>query len=502
MELELEHSARKHWTCLYRGQIRQEESSEMIVPDRCPDVLQILDASAAVLVLDKESLEGKFSLSACVEVRMLYQAEEASKLCGLDTRLSLQAQLDVPEMHMADVICLRPMVEKVDVRLLNPRKVLVKVNVCFCVAVYQECLWETHPALAKPYLDMCQRTETVQNDLTLALAEKPFQYSDSLSLPANLPDMEHLLRCGSSCHCTEAKVLGNKVLFKGEAGVDLLYLDGQNTLLACHMSLPFSQMMEEAEVFEDATATVDILSTAVRITQEDSRTVQVDLDFLAQAVLQGRETGELLVDLYSVDCPVVQTSETQSLNLRMDYGLATESVRESLSYPVPVSRVYESALRPLGQSVRIKEGKRILQADVELYVLLETQLGEIASLHRKLTVEHSIPMGDSWQYQEGYLLSRAPQVVPTTSGLEASFSLDFFWEARAERHLEAVATAQTEEAPQTLEEQASIVLRCVQAGESLWDIAKQYRTREARILEANALSDATLHTGQLLMIPR
>ena len=49
----------------------------------------------------------------------------------------------------------------------------------------------------------------------------------------------------------------------------------------------------------------------------------------------------------------------------------------------------------------------------------------------------------------------------------------------------------------------SLVLRMLKKGESLWNLAKQYRTTVEEILKANELTEeAAAAGGQMLLIPR
>ena len=49
----------------------------------------------------------------------------------------------------------------------------------------------------------------------------------------------------------------------------------------------------------------------------------------------------------------------------------------------------------------------------------------------------------------------------------------------------------------------SLILRALREGETLWDVAKQYRTTAEAILSANELTDGVLpEAGRMLLIPR
>ena len=71
-------------------------------------------------------------------------------------------------------------------------------------------------------------------------------------------------------------------------------------------------------------------------------------------------------------------------------------------------------------------------------------------------------------------------------------------------HTCACLTALSAEEETCAEEKTpSLVLRAIDAGQQLWDVAKQYRTTVEDILAANELTDGTdLVIGQMLLIPR
>ncbi|MDE6108614.1 MAG: LysM peptidoglycan-binding domain-containing protein, partial [Oscillospiraceae bacterium] len=51
-------------------------------------------------------------------------------------------------------------------------------------------------------------------------------------------------------------------------------------------------------------------------------------------------------------------------------------------------------------------------------------------------------------------------------------------------------------------EQPSLVLRMLEGGERLWDVAKAYKTTIADIIKANELESGADGAGKLLLIPR
>ena len=93
--------------------------------------------------------------------------------------------------------------------------------------------------------------------------------------------------------------------------------------------------------------------------------------------------------------------------------------------------------------------------------------------------------------------------TPTMGGIEVRFPLDFDCRAEVPQELSTVCEARlVEERPRDKAQCPSIILRMVEDGERLWDIAKAYATTEEDIRNANELADACLPVGKLLLIPK
>ena len=63
MELELRQETVRGWESVCRATLEQEETAEMIVPDACPDIWQVLDGEARLLLQRKEPQDGKGDFS-------------------------------------------------------------------------------------------------------------------------------------------------------------------------------------------------------------------------------------------------------------------------------------------------------------------------------------------------------------------------------------------------------------------------------------------------------
>ena len=64
------------WENTFTQELRQTAQTEVIVPDTCPDVVQLYENSAMVFIDSRRAMDGKIEVAGSVRCEILYQAAE------------------------------------------------------------------------------------------------------------------------------------------------------------------------------------------------------------------------------------------------------------------------------------------------------------------------------------------------------------------------------------------------------------------------------------------
>ncbi len=504
MELELRQDYMSCWDSVFRSTIMQEESAETIVPDACPDILQILDGEGALFLQRKEPSDGRAEFSGQIQATVLYQPDGEEGVYSLDVNLPFSAQAEGAALTRRCGLTVQPRVQNVDVRLVNPRKIQVRVSFQLEVTGWQpQNLGLCTGAEESEGCQVRQKLGEYRSYQVNSVQEKSFTYSDSQTLPTGLPPIATLLRFRPDCVCTESKVIGSKLVFKGEARISLLYRGENGSLYSTAFPLPFSQIMDAGEAGEESACDVSLLFTeATCRVENEGRAVGLDLALLAQAVLRRTETRPLLTDLYSTTHTLELEQKAYSACELFDQGSAQDTVRQVMECGLPGEGIYDVRVRPGRLTQSKEEGELVLRGEADVFVLYSAQGGLIQSLHRKAPVEHRLPWMEGGEYAASYTIPRDGTATPMGNGIEVTFPVEFTWQAVGSRDLSGIARADVGEPLEPAEGGPSVIIRTVRPGEELWDIAKNYITTEGEIAEANALESGVLQAGQLLLIPR
>lgn len=506
MEFELSRTQMNGYDVRMDTTLLREETLEMIVPDACPDILRVTETDGKVLLTRKEAADGKVELAGLFKLSVLYLPDGESGIRHLDAVIPFTCAAEGSDLEPSCNVIACARLCRADTRAINPRKILIRAEAAVDVTVFAP----RGETICAQVVDdgeggVEQLTETQEVYLTACVQEKPFPLSDDMTLSASKPAAVELLKSRVALCRGDSKIIGNKLIFKGSATVTLLYRGEDNGVYAASAELPFSQIMEVSGVAEDAECDLTLAITGAECAlspEDDGRTVTVSIEALAQAVVRETRVLNVLTDAYSTKEPLSVEWESCPVESRLDRGIRSQNVREVWEVPGGIREIADCRLC-VGQVTRAQEGEKlILTAQAEIQVLALNDEGELFAFQHPVSVPCSLelPEGCACSCQcEG---NGEVYAAPTAAGIEVRFTLDFRYCAMARRQLTALCAIGPGEARSESGEQPSLVLRMLEQGERLWDVAKAYGTTIADIISANELEDASAAVGRLLLIPR
>ena len=197
MELELERIGWNGYEAALETTVCQEETLESIVPDACPDVLRICETEGIVCLRDKVVQEGRLTLSGSVRASLLYLPDGGEGLRRMEVELPFTCPVEHPGLTPEWKVVAVPRVQGADARLLNPRKVLVRVSLAVwlqaCAPVEEELCGGIQ---APEEAGIQQLVEPWEACSIVCLGEKPFTFSDEIALSGSKPEAEETVeRC-------------------------------------------------------------------------------------------------------------------------------------------------------------------------------------------------------------------------------------------------------------------------------------------------------------------
>lgn len=482
----------------------QEETLESIVPDACPDILRIVDVCGQATISGKQAREGSAQVTGMVRASILYQPEGGGGLRRMEVSLPFTCQAEAPGLTERGTVLASPRLRSAEARALNPRKVLLRVDLAVDITACQPVERPICSGVTGSEEEgLCQRQFQGEHYQLCAVQEKPFTFSDQVRIQGT-GESPSVLSVRAQPVCTESKLIGSKLIFKGMVELYLLLQEPGGGLSASHESMPFSQILEVAGAGEEGDCQVEVEVASLQCDQlpGDGRELDVTLELLAQAKVYCRRPVTLLQDLYSTSSLMEVERENQPLCSLTEQSVRPQAVRELLETGEMVRSIVDARLT-LGQVRQSREGKELVLTVESCITVLYLDENELVQCVRR-----TLPVVCRLECPEGAKCScfcACPGEVfaaPAAGGVEVRFTVEFHCLTTQTTAVPSVINAQLGEPRNGGEGQRpSVVLRMPNPGEELWDIAKAHGTTVEQILQANELEEENLPLGRMLLIP-
>ncbi len=515
MELNFKKAGHDYFEPLRFTPFSCETMRENIVPDSCADIARIVDTTGLVCLTNRELTgDGRFSASGTVEVSVLYIPEMAASASREDGPQALRFQIPFqcygegqPDCEFLDI---RGELHSIDTRVLNPRKVLTRANLILYPMGCRHASLSVCTGMDGEEEAVQLLREKRETRVVAGVREKEFTFTEELPLSPGRGGAEEILSTRVDVRGTDCKLIGNKLVVKGLISPSVLYRESGGRLTLLQQDLPFSQILEGNGLEEECEceAAYQVLNVECRVGGEsgpdDAYVMTLTLLLRARVTVWRGEEIAFIGDLYSTAAPV--SCEMSELELREDWQKNTrrQNVRELLETAVAVKSVIDTETGCGG--VQISGGEMKISAWARCLYIDENDM--LGSVRKEFTVSAPAEMPDGSSASEESCQAEAAckgdvitNIMP--EGIELRLPLDCTLTTYNCRRYVCVSGGETLEEEQDKAAKPSLILRKLGPEESLWSVAKQYRTTCKGIMEVNGLEEGIpAPTDRLLLIPK
>ena len=473
-----------------------EQTQEIKLPDSMPDIGRVLAAWGQCVMRSKEWNTDSIGLFGGMQIWVLYLPEDGSKVRCIDSWIPFQMRWELPEGTPEGKIRMGCMTRFVDARSVAPRKIIVRAGASAMAEG-----WVTREAPVYIPEKMPEGVELLRSTYPVRLprevGEKAFVLEEELALPPSAPLPEKILYYTLSPQCSDQKVVGNKVVFRGNGNLHVLFLSEEGQLHSWDFDLPFSQFADlDGSYSADAQPDVLVCPNSVELELDDEGHFRLKCAMVGQFLVDDQQMIEVVEDAYStqrdlelhrenLELPVILESRKENLygeqNINADANIAAD-VRMLTEYP---------RQRRIGDKVE-------MEIPGSFQVLYYGADGSLQSSTGRWSGSLSLPADESCRIS-AVPVPGVPQAMSGngTIGVRNEIPVQLF--TTTSRGIPMVTGLNVGEVKKPDPNRPSLILR--RAGEDrLWDIAKKTGSTVEAICRANGL-EAEPAPDRMLLIP-
>lgn len=474
----------------------QEQTQEVKLPERYPDVGRILGTWGQCLLRSKDWRGSSLGISGGVMTWTFYLPEDGTEPVCVEAWIPFQIKWEIPETQREGMIRTACTLSNAEARTVSARRMLIRTD----VTVWLEALEPGEREIPLPgdtREDIPMLRQTFLLRIPKEAGEKTFSVEEEFPFPGNGEKIEKILTYQIFPNLLEKKIVGERLVFRGNALLHVVYQNQTGKMAVWESELPFSQLTElEKEYGPEGEP--DILCAVTNLDLElGEEKMLLKCGMTAQYLVRGRETVEVVQDAYSPRRSVKLTGGELNLPTVLDQWQELHNMELELTgnAGAPVDAVLF-----LDKPELFREENGI-QMDLHgtVQVLHYDREEQLQCVRQKFSERIEIPASADAELQMLLSQSVVPEISLTGTGVRAKNTVTMDMIAYSTRGIPMVTGLHMGEEEELNPNRPTLILR--RAGdETLWDMAKRCGSTVEAIRTANQIQSEP-ESGQVLLIP-
>lgn len=487
---------------------------EYLIPDTQPDVHQVLSVDTNVCILNREVQSDRVLLEYQVECNVMYLAREEEGL-GInsvvykDKNSSFIDIAGAEHSMMCDMEC---NLEHIDANIINERKIRVEGKLKTKYRVYKEEKIDVVKELdGLGDLQIKRKPESIEKNITSMVCSMNGQ------LPINIgmdkPQIGKIIKCGYMLHRQEIKLGEDKVQASCLAKINVLYraYDSRD-VISLEEDLYLSKEEEVVGVNADMNCNgyFEIKDHDARISQNDlgeSRVIDINLAVDANVRVSKLELTETVEDLYSPTINIIPLKENCKVNMLVSENSNDSTVKGNINLGKDggdATQVIDYTGNIVGMESYFADSRVVIKGNLAVDVIYRTTDEEkgLNKVSGEIPFEFALEMPNS---QSGMTFDTKANIEDLQCSIEANniaVKAMMYFYAKCSDMFDKEYVKDVEQNDDKVEKRASVTIYIVQKGDTLWNLAKKYKTTIDDLVKLNNIENPDIiYAGEKIMIP-
>lgn len=474
----------------------QEQTQEIRVSDGMPEIGKIIGTWGQVILRSKEWQEDGMIVSGGTMVWVQYMPEEGGQPQCVESWLPFQMRWSLPKTQHDGKILTQCILRSVDARSTSARKMMLRTNVSVLAWALENTSCEVYDPTDVPE-DIQLKRMKYPVQLPSEAGEKAFALEEMLQLPPSVPKIEKILSYWLRPEIGEEKIMNDKVIFRGNAALHILYLADDGGQYAWDFDLPFTQYAElEKEYGEDGEVLLIPGVTALEVDREEDN-LAVKIGLVCQYRISHRPVVEVTEDAYSTRRKVDPMRQELQLPGILDSKIQHLHVQSSM--PLDAMRVTDVEFRPSPVRTDPTGENTAIEVSGQFHLFYYDMEGIPRSAVHKWEQKLTVPQDDGVSVDVLAFATGKSQGTFMSGSVQMVSEMKLVTEATSAGTIPVVTGLEIGEMESPDPARPSVILR-KSCGKSLWELAKETGSSVKAICETNGIQ-ADPEENQMLLIP-
>ncbi len=505
MDISLKHEEYKFLKTVTDNSVEECIEADFSLPEYMPEILRIIK-SVAVPKIDSCRLVGeRVTVDGTCELRMIYTAEDGCIYSFTQSRPFTRHCENSAFSEAVDVVA-KAGISYVNCRATGTKRAEIKAGVTIKVIGYiQEC--EDIVSLSEK--GCIEEKSTVLRAMSSGCRKtRRFSMSDTVAISN---PSAFLISTNAAAVCTDIKKISNKIMIKGEATVDICYVNANDKTVTEHIkhNLPINQILEFEGMEERYTGNVTLSVSSLDVIQKNeadsfANAFDVSLGIDASVTMWEEKEQVVICDAYAVGANIDLKKSPYYFYCACDEIRDTYIFKDNFKVAGEgVSSIADCTGEITSAEIKLENSLLVVCGTISLSMLLKDTSGSLTTLNKVIDYRYERKIDFS-----GENISCLPEVVlmSVDCNENGNSSIDIRCELRIvgtvfEKVCIDAVTDITESDKCIERKNNAITVYFPDKEESLWSIARRYNTTVEAIACENELEGETTGNLKIIFIP-
>lgn len=481
---------------------------DVTLPDYCPDIEKILKCTLIPKIYTRSISGGQLTVDGVSCVRILYCDSLRHNIRCFTQTVPFSANFSLkstPEQYLilCDTKC-----EYINCRALSPRKLVIHGAFSLSARVLTR---DTNDFYS--FDDDCD-LQIKSSDVTVsdlcAMCQEQFSHTEDITISSK-PPVESLLTYEVTSTITDIKSIHNKIMLNAELNLKVMYLSDLDSGNVEHISyvFPINRIIDCDGVSDDTVNIpfLEVMSSELHIRNDsmnDGSMLSLETKLCFSELGYNHKNVSVIDDAYSTAYHTELKRGVQNCECNHSSETFNHIIKSTVKLDnIKISKVLDVYCEGVALSAVVSDNTLTLAGKANLCMFIEDSEGVPSYIERSSEIDFKPT------------LSRSFDRVELIDCKANSISFRLVDENTVELRLEIKASVLLSDSVYvnpvvevtTLEDKTierdscSLILYFADKGESTWDIAKTYSTKECLLKSENSLEDEILDSTCMLFVP-
>lgn len=481
---------------------------DVSLPDYCPDIEKILKCTLIPKVYTKKISGGQLTVDGVSCVRILYCDSVRHNIRAYEQTVPFTANFNLKSTPEQYVILVDTKCEYINCRALSPRKLVVHGAFSLYAKVLSKDQNEVYCYDEESDLQV-KLSDICASDLC-AICQEQFSVTEDISVSSQ-PPVESLLSYDVSATITELKTVHNKIMLNAELSLRALYISDLDSGKVERLSYVFPvNRIIDCDGVSDETVNIpylEVMYSDLHVRNDnlnDGSTLTLDVKLSFSELGYCEKQISIIEDAYSTKYATEHKRSSLNIESKHSCENLTHIIKSTVKLDsVKISEVLDIYSEAVTLTPVISDNSMNLSGKTNVCILLEDEDSKPFYIERSIDIDYQPEFEkafDRVELKDCKIHSISYRIVDEST-LELRVELKVTLVLCDVVSQNPVTAIECNEDAKVSCDDCSLILYYADKGESLWNIAKMYNTKESLLKEENVIDTEVVEKSTMLLVP-